>query len=276
MGAIQVFWSHSWHGNSYMKRLLLLLLYNGPAAAAAAAISALLMMSLHIAGYLPGVLRISRTPLDQGREMVFGPWCTLTAGLAFVVVLLLWKPRSLVFLDQVCINQKDAEQKKKGILSIGAFLKHSDQFLLVWDNTYARRLWCLLELAAFLKSHEQPDEKVTIRLTAMAPCILGSALALWASMLHFILVSEQTPPGILVLVLTRWFLLYMKASYLRQLYRNAEIMLKQLSDFTVQAARCHCCNDAEDCNAKVCDREIITRCLRMWYGSVEAFEETVT
>ncbi|CAE7550897.1 unnamed protein product, partial [Symbiodinium sp. CCMP2456] len=94
-------------------------------------------------------------------------------------------------------------------------------------------------------------------------------------MLHFILISEQTPPGILALVLTRWFLLYIKASYLRQLYRNAEIMLTQLSEFEVQAAGCHCCNDAEACNAKVCDREIITRCLRTWYGSVEAFEVTV-
>eukprot|EP00439_Symbiodinium_sp_Y106_P018491 s423_g2.t1 len=225
VSVIQVFWSHSWHGSNFMKRLLLLLLYNGPAAAIAASISVLLM--------------------------------------------------SLVFVDQVCINQKDAELKKKGILSIGAFLKYSEQLLLVWDNTYAGRLWCLLELAAFLKSHEQLDEKVTIRLTAMAPCILGAAFALWASMLHFILVSEQAPPDILVLVLTRLFLVYIQASYLRQLYRNAEIMLKQLSDFTVEAAGCHCCNDTETCNARVCDREIITRCLRLWYGSVEAFEVAV-
>ncbi|CAE7546258.1 unnamed protein product, partial [Symbiodinium sp. CCMP2456] len=273
--SIQVFWSHSWHGDKYMKILLLLLLYNGPAAAIAATISALLMMCLQIAGFLPGVRRVGRSALDQGVAMEFGPWCTVTAGLVFLVVLLLGKPRSLVFLDQVCINQKDAEQKAKGIMSIGAFLKYSEQLLVVWDKTYGRRLWCLLELAGFLTSHEEPERKVTIRATAMAPCILGFGFAIWASTIHHMLVSEQTLADRLVLFLTRWFFFYIAAFYLCEHYRNTESMLKELSDFTVQGARCHCCNDGEPCNANVCDRAIMSRCLRMWYGSVDAFEATV-
>ena len=68
VSVIQVFWSHSWHGSNFMKRLLLLLLYNGPAAAIAASISVLLMFFLQIAGYLPGIIRVSRTPFDEGRE----------------------------------------------------------------------------------------------------------------------------------------------------------------------------------------------------------------
>ena len=87
---IQVFWSHSWHGNHYMKRLLLLLLYNGPAAAIAANISALLVMYLQVMGLLPGISRVSRMTLGQehGMALVFGPWCTLVAGPVFVIVLL--------------------------------------------------------------------------------------------------------------------------------------------------------------------------------------------
>ncbi|CAE7716527.1 unnamed protein product [Symbiodinium sp. CCMP2456] len=253
--SIQVFWSHSWHGNNFLKRLLLLLLYNGPPAAIAATISALLVMSLQIAGYLPGFSRVSRMAMEQEQETmaVRAPWSALTAGFVFVVVLLQWKARSLVFLDRVCINQRDKVQKSKGILSIGAFLKCSDQFLLVWDSTFAGRLW----------------------LTAMAPCILGVGFANWASTIHFILASEQSLLDILLLVLTRWFFLYLTASYLREHYRNTEIMLKQLSDFTVQSARCHCCNDGVTCTANVCDRAIIARCLQTWYGSVEAFEVTV-
>ena len=103
VSSIQVFWSHSWHGNNYMKRLLLILLYNGPAAAIAATISALLMMSLHIAGVLPGLPRASILPLDEGMELVFAPWCMLTAGVVFTVVLVLWRSNRLVFLDQVCV-----------------------------------------------------------------------------------------------------------------------------------------------------------------------------
>ena len=92
VGSIQVFWSHSWHGDKYMKSLLLLLLYNGPAAAIAATISALLMMCLQIAGFLPGLRRVGKSALDQGVTMEFGPWCTATAGLVFLVVLLLGSP----------------------------------------------------------------------------------------------------------------------------------------------------------------------------------------
>ena len=271
---IQVFWSHSWHGNNYMKTLLLLLLYNGPAAAISATITALLMMCLHIAGLLPGVLRVSTTPLDRGSEMVFGPWCTLIAGLVFVVVLLLWKSRCLVFFDQICIDQKNPHQKMRGIIGIGAMVKYSQHFLLVWDCTYARRLWCLLELAAFLKSHEQPENKVTIRLSAMAPCILGVGFALWASMLQ-VLVHERSPLDTLVLVLSRWVFLYMAASCMRDHFRNTEVLLRQLSDFTIREAQCHCCNNGETCCADVCDRAIIERCIRSWHGSVEAFEVTI-
>ncbi|CAE7471997.1 unnamed protein product [Symbiodinium microadriaticum] len=275
VSSIQVFWSHSWHGNNYMKRLLLILLYSGPAAAIAATISALLMMSLHIAGVLPGLPRASILPLDEGLELVFAPWCLLTAGVVFAVVLVLWRSNRLVFLDQVCIHQTDAELKDNGILSLGAFLKYSEQFLLVWDSTYAGRLYCLLELAAFLTSHERPQDKVTVRLTAMAPCILGLGLAMWASMLHWVLVEEHTPFETVALVLSRWLSVYIAASYLREHYRTTEVMLKQLADFTVQGAQCHCCNDEASCIAEVCDRAVITRCIRIWYGSVEAFEVTV-
>ena len=51
---IEEFWSHSWHGQKYLKALLLLLLYNGPAAMIIATLSALLMMCLHTAELLPG------------------------------------------------------------------------------------------------------------------------------------------------------------------------------------------------------------------------------
>ena len=51
---IDEFWSHSWHGQKYLKALLLLLLYNGPAAMIIATLSAFLMMCLHTAELLPG------------------------------------------------------------------------------------------------------------------------------------------------------------------------------------------------------------------------------
>lgn len=114
-------------------------------------------------------------------KLVFGPWCTLTGGFVFTTVLFTWRSSRWVFFDQICIHQYDQDLKFKGIVSIGAFLKYSQNFLLVWDETFAGRMWCMLELAAFLTSHEDLQGKVYIRPTAMAPCILAIALALWVS-----------------------------------------------------------------------------------------------
>ena len=80
----------------------------------------------------------------------------------------------------------------------------------------------------------------------------------------------------LVLLIFRWFFMYVAAAYLRSHYRNTEVMLGQLSDFTVGSAGCHCCNKGETaCRKLVCDRAVIAQCMRTWYGSVEAFEDTV-
>ena len=251
------------------------MLYNGPAATIAANVSALLMMILQSASFLPGYERRG-SGVDRTVELILGPWCTLTGGLVFTLFLLTWKSNRVIFYDQICIHQTDPHLKREGILSIGAFLKHSDEFLLVWDDSYAGRLWCMLELAGYLKSHALKDLKLHVRIVAMAPCILGVGFALWASMLQWLLVFDLSALAALVLLIFRWFFMYVAAAYLRSHYRNTEVMLGQLSDFTVGSAGCHCCNKGETaCRKLVCDRAVIAQCMRTWYGSVEAFEDTV-
>ncbi|CAE6945910.1 unnamed protein product [Symbiodinium natans] len=273
--SIEVFWSHSWHGNRHLKILLLLLLYNGPPAIILATISAGLMMVLQSSDLLPGWERGTRFVVDQGAEQIFGTWCTLTGGLVFTVLLLTWRSKRRVFYDQMCIQQQNVILKTAGILSIGACLKHSDQLLIVWDDTYAARLWCMLELAAFLKSHELQEQKVQIRLAVMAPCILGVGFALWATMLQWLLFFDQTYLDTVVLLVIRWPFMYFAAAALRSHYRNTEAMLRQLTSFTVESAGCHCCKRGQACLSEICDRAVIKQCIRTWYGSAENFEETV-
>ena len=106
--------------------------------------------------------------------------------------------------------------KAEGILSIGGFLRSSKSLLVLWDPTYVpssrsvidmmvaqvgnphthrcpqavavcsttkvRRLWCIFEYAAFVKSHEGQDPAVVkIRPTFLGPCTLwiffGSVVA---------------------------------------------------------------------------------------------------
>eukprot|EP00438_Fugacium_kawagutii_P006333 Skav213288 [mRNA] locus=scaffold2236:91276:92331:- [translate_table: standard] len=185
----------------------------------------------------------------------------------------------MVFLDQICIHQFDAKLKFEGIVSIGAILKYSEHFLLVWDATYAGRLWCILELAAFLRSHEDAEKRIYIRPTAMAPCVLGVGLGLWISMLHFILFFNVQPVvDMVILVGIRWGSLWLAAAYLRAHYRNTEKMLEQLSNFTVESARSACCmtgHTRPDGSQMICDRDVICQCIDTWYGSVEKFEAMV-
>jgi hypothetical protein len=66
----------------------------------------------------------------------------------FLLTFFFWQPRSLIFLDKVCIHQTDMEKKARGIDGLGGFLRKSRQMLLLWDPSYFTRLWCTFEVAA--------------------------------------------------------------------------------------------------------------------------------
>ena len=92
---------------------------------------------------------------EEEYQIVLAPWSAIFGGLAFAITLFSWRCARSVFLDRICIHQTDANLKSEGIMSIGAFLKRSSSFLLVWDTTYVQRLWCLLELGAYMASHDK-------------------------------------------------------------------------------------------------------------------------
>lgn len=73
------------------------------------------------------------------------------------MVLLAWRDQSSTFLDRMCINQSNTQLKSEGVASIGAFLRMSETMLVLWDVTYVKRLWCLFEVAAFIRS--RPDSE---------------------------------------------------------------------------------------------------------------------
>ena len=55
--------------------------------------------------------------------------------------------------------------------------------LVLWDVTFVERLWCIFELAGFLKSHAQLSSRVVIRPVLFGPCALAifgfTCMALW-------------------------------------------------------------------------------------------------
>ena len=55
---------------------------------------------------------------------------------------------------QACISQDDEAMKRNGTLSLGWFLRNSTNMVVLWDESYFTRLWCVFEMAAFLKLQE--------------------------------------------------------------------------------------------------------------------------
>jgi len=184
---IDHFWSHSWSAKSVHKICTLLLFYNGTKAAVASILTAIGVALLMQFGIIPGSFcqdwgcdshadcsegfcdtrgrclpdafccQDMSTPIDgtcpydcYGQMHVFYHWPVPAAFFVYVVVLIKWRPRVRAFLDKVCINQVDPEKKRRGIEGLGGFLRKTKEFVLLWDASYATRLWCTFELAAFL------------------------------------------------------------------------------------------------------------------------------
>ncbi|KAF4692814.1 hypothetical protein FOZ60_012509 [Perkinsus olseni] len=60
---------------------------------------------------------------------------------------------SRVFFDRCCIPQDDPREKAKCIEAIPEYLACSKRFVSMWDDALESRLWCMFELAVFVKRH---------------------------------------------------------------------------------------------------------------------------
>ncbi|CAE7198456.1 unnamed protein product [Symbiodinium natans] len=272
---IDEFWSHSWHGEAHRKILLLLLLKKGPAAVLVGTMGALVMMLLQVADVIPGFYK--KPPLlGTGVAYEFGPYSLLVGIGLCCLTLLLWRPRQAVFLDQICIHQHDGTLKMEGILNIGAIMKKSRSLLVLWDQTYVERLWCIFELAAFLKGHESEEAEIVVRPTFLAPwtCYLFASWCVFSSFDLLVPYVSMIPVIIkfVLIVPASCFLTGMFCRY----YRAIQHMQDQLRGFRAEDAKCLCCSLGHDENeARLCDRRVVLDCIRTWFGSVSSFETSV-
>jgi len=79
-----------------------------------------------------------------------------------------------VFLDKTCIHQTDLKLQRQGILSLAAYLQISDEMLIVYRNSYLKKLWTVYELASMLMLKPKPRITiVTTHLTLLLFCWWG-------------------------------------------------------------------------------------------------------
>ncbi|CAE7514214.1 PRN1 [Symbiodinium sp. CCMP2592] len=248
------FWSHSWSTGALTKFSNVLLLNHGLPAFVVGTLCAASVGSLCVLRLLPP----------------WNLWGTVTGVLSYYVTLLLWSRRKQVFLDIACICQTDANLKAQGLLSIGAFLKNSRSFLVLWD-----------EMAAFLHSREPGAKKnLVVCPVFVAPALLIGHLGLSVLLVAYLLSQVPIFPwgGLVMCLLTAPCLMLFAVAVVAH-YRSIEQIQDQVRGFTIDKSSCHCCScghvDPRTCETMICDRKLIVRCISLWFGSAEAFEEIV-
>ncbi|CAE7413391.1 Rai14 [Symbiodinium sp. CCMP2592] len=271
---LSAFWSHSWHGSAMQKIASIFFFYKATAATVlgtTAAVGADVFFALNL---LPGFGA-------QGRSCW---WGVITGCSTYLLVMLFWQPRQLVFLDRVCISQSDPGLQAEGLLSLGAILKSSDSMLVLWDPSWARRLWCVFELAAFLHSRPPGETpRVLIR-----PTILGfTILAFWFAGVLFAcclyitsqLFSDTSIYYVLILALVPGAgIFFVVAHLVRDFCRSVTTMCHQIGEFRFETAESYCCSTnhrSDSGETMICDREVIQQTINIWFGSVESFEQRV-
>lgn len=265
-----------------MKILSLMTRYNGLPAVLLGFFTAVLATGLFSYGFLPG---ISGFPSDPGLK-----WSAWSLGSGFAVALItffLWRPQQLVFLDGICVNQHDHQQKAASIFSLAGILKRSDQMLVLWDSTWSDRLWCVFELSAFLKSKQASERVLVISPTFLGPCSIILFISVFIMMLPVIIVpmlglysaSGQsvflipTCSAVLFIFVTGYFVVVA----LRRYFRSVETLKEKLRNINFDNTRCACCDQGHLCEGApmLCDRRIVKKCVSIWFGSPEAFEDYV-
>ncbi|CAK9050779.1 Uncharacterized protein SCF082_LOCUS27954 [Durusdinium trenchii] len=275
---INKFISHSWQASARSKYMALLVFYNGKAAVVMGFLVAAATMIFFMFDFLPGFMSYA----EGGPERKYlGPWCISLGTLMFLLILLFRRPRDLIFLDRLCINQYDEREKSLGVLSLGACLKHSKKIMILWDETFCHRLWCIFELAAFLKTHENTE--------LLAQPLDLTDFLVWKFILNTLVyggglvvpystnLSDNMFPVLIFIfatcaqcwLVTRIFVCFSQGS---------EAIQKQLSGFTFAGAQCYCCcanHQTPDGKDIPCDRRVMQQCIQHWFGSVEEFEKVV-
>jgi len=188
----------------------------------------------------------------------------------------------MVFMDKLCINQKDDKMKEVGILGLGAFVQRSDKLLVLWSQRYFNRLWCAYEMGCFFSREEGQLEILPVKvayilfLTAIFWHALMAALRFAAILLLQENRDEGSRPTLLlslsafcgpVTLVVLPLMNYLGMSIMRDVHQLPD----QLQNFRLQDAQCFCCSHhhrhPETGQELICDRELVYQSLSELYSA---------
>ena len=154
VSAIDSFVSHAWRSDGNRKWMALALHEVGHLPVAVAIFACLAMSCLQRAVELPGNVRTLMVA-DNPTVLLASPWEYLAGLLAAVAsaFLLLAMQQRIYFVDAACIHQANRALKTTGIRHLAGYVAMSQRLLVLWDEHYFDRLWCVYELATFSAIH---------------------------------------------------------------------------------------------------------------------------
>ena len=167
---------------------------------------------------------------------------------------------------------------------LAGLLKQSDEMLVLWDPSWTERLWCLFELAAFLKSRKGREQKLTVRPTLYGPCSIAAFILLQGLCIPLVTVPFDAGAGVtLVSVLSlvaiiAYILGQIAVKVVRSYFHSIETLKEQLREISFDRSKSSCCdmNHVDASGGRMpCDRVIVKRCACTWFGSEAAFEDNV-
>jgi len=151
---VDIFISHNWAVSRRSKFLVLAMTFNAWPSMAIAMVSSSCCFCLVIAGVLP---TIEVTPA-QLHTTFASCWCLPVHLITFCMALVSFDDVAhflgyrgpKCFVDKMCVNQKDADKKKRAIACLGSFVYYSREFLVIYTDVYLTRLWTMYEIATFM------------------------------------------------------------------------------------------------------------------------------
>ena len=222
------------------------------------------------------------------------------------------KPQ-VAFLDKLCIPQDDENLKNECILGLAGYLRVSQKLVILWSERYFRRvpdvgfsmhvvfsshstisvgycthtqqvhpqskqgLWCIYEVAAFLRAHPRPGAvsivPVTMPLLLLLHCswwfLARTCLYLmWHKLIGTEANRTMLVSAALAVAFVVTFPLQSRAGM--HLNHNLSKLTAQLGQFNIHRTECTCCskNHRHSCTGAIirCDRELVYQTLAKWHG----------
>ncbi|OLQ00652.1 hypothetical protein AK812_SmicGene16653 [Symbiodinium microadriaticum] len=276
------FLSHDWASSGWLKFLSLLIIFNSGAA----------FWSCLVVSVLVGILRGYGCLPDEHWTVAFGHFIYFFVFFFWQRLQMPCRQSRMMFLDKVCVAQHDDELKHKAIMGLAAFLLNSQELIVLLSSRYFTRLWCVFEIATFMKD---PERRKRIRLMPLKSTVLlllvsgcwyllnigfnTTKLVFWdynSSETESSFVFETVAAIVSMFIFC--FVLLPVAFYVgMEMSEDMEVMPQQLRNFRVQDAKCLCCSiDHRDpiTGARLpCDREVLYATMKEWYGGDAAGDE---